>query len=231
MKKAFNWYIEITEENYSMLLKWRKSQPNYNKSYDSCFEIGYCVTNKHYDDKSNIIACSASGIDKHLEGTYGGYVQLTTEEFKQLVLNLKDMKQTPTQTITRKQLELIYNVACSTWKTKIEKLANRDPFNNDIVLTNDEVTEMFKASNLEQTEVLKSCGLTKETDKYAKLSNGGSHTLEVFTLNGSRVAIGGNLVDMEYRGKCLVPLGTDACELTPEILRHNGSWIIVFKNK
>ena len=229
MKKAFNWYIEITEENYSMLLKWRKAQPNYTKSYDGCFEIGYCVTNKHCDDESNIVACNASVLSKDVY-LYKGYVQLTTEEFKQQVLNQKDMEQTPTQTITRKQLELIYNVACGTWKEKIEKLAKRDPFSNNIVLTNDEVIEMFKASNIEQTKVLKSCGLIREDNKYAVLTSI-SGANDVLGINGGSIAVGVGLVDWEYRERCLVPIGNEVCELIPEVLQHKGRWIIVFKNK
>lgn len=227
--KKFNWYIEITKENYDMLLEWRKSQPNYNKSWDYCFEIGHCVTNKHISDDSNIIACHEREIKQEQtvgNDYYSDYVNLTTEEFKQLVLNLKDMKQ-PTQTITRKQLGLIYNVACDTWKLKIEKLAKRDPFSNDIVLTNDEVTEMFEASDNTQIKVLESVGLTLENE-YITLEYTDTG---LRTPNGGLIELGIGLAPTQYKNKCLIPIGKEAKELTPEILDNNGRWMIVFKNK
>ena len=59
-----------------------------------------------------------------------------------------------TQTINRDDLKKIYDVVCSGWKTKIEDYAKRNPFQEDIELTQAEIDEMFKASDLKQKSVL-----------------------------------------------------------------------------
>jgi hypothetical protein len=69
------------------------------------------------------------------------------------VLYLK-IKQMETQTISRENLKKIYDVACSGWKTKIEDYAKRNPFKDDIDFTQNEVNEMFNASDDKQKSVL-----------------------------------------------------------------------------
>jgi len=61
---------------------------------------------------------------------------------------------TMTKTVKKSDLKKIYDVACSTWQGKIEKLATRNPFGDDVELTQSEVDEMFKASDSSQTRVL-----------------------------------------------------------------------------
>jgi len=58
-----------------------------------------------------------------------------------------------TQTISRENLKKIYDVACSGWKTKIEEYAKRNPFNDGIDFTQNEVNEMFNASDDKQKNV------------------------------------------------------------------------------
>lgn len=58
------------------------------------------------------------------------------------------------QIITRENLKAIHDVACDSWKTKLEGYASRNPFNPEIELTQPEVDEMFKASDANQTKVL-----------------------------------------------------------------------------
>ncbi len=60
-----------------------------------------------------------------------------------------------TQTITRDNLKAIYDIACSSWKNKLEGYAKRNPFESEIQLTQSEIDEMFKASDSSQIKVLK----------------------------------------------------------------------------
>jgi hypothetical protein len=59
-----------------------------------------------------------------------------------------------TNSISRTDLGNIYDIACNTWKTKLEKLALRNPFSGTIELTQSEVDEMFKAATSDQRPVL-----------------------------------------------------------------------------
>lgn len=56
--------------------------------------------------------------------------------------------------IERKQLQVIYDIACSDWKVKIEGIAKGQPFGDEIELTESQVDEMFKAATLTQLPVL-----------------------------------------------------------------------------
>ena len=75
---------------------------------------------------------------------------LTIDEFVKLISKEKIMKKI---TITREQLEEIYNIACETWKVKIKNIAQEQPF-GDITLTQAQVDEMFKAATKDQLPVL-----------------------------------------------------------------------------
>ncbi len=59
------------------------------------------------------------------------------------------------QNINRDNLKKIYDIACSNWKTKLEGYAKRNLFQDDIELSNDEIDEMFNASDDKQKVVLK----------------------------------------------------------------------------
>ena len=59
------------------------------------------------------------------------------------------------ENITRENLKAIHDIACGSWKTKLESYANRNQFKNEIELTKSEIDEMFQASNSAQLEVLK----------------------------------------------------------------------------
>jgi len=71
------------------------------------------------------------------------------------------------QSILKENLKKIHDVACSTWKEKLEGYAKREafrnPFGNEVELTSDEVNEMFDASDEKQTKVL---------NKFLKSDNG-----------------------------------------------------------
>jgi hypothetical protein len=76
---------------------------------------------------------------------------------------LKDMKET-TQTISRKNLGLIHNIACSTWKSTIEGwMRDQGIFLEEYTLQNKTVSQMFKDSSETQKATLLKAGLTNPT--------------------------------------------------------------------
>jgi len=81
---------------------------------------------------------------------------LSLEEWDEIV-NSKQIKEEimeKTHSITRSQLEEIYDVACAAWRDTIVKYANRNPFGNIINFTQTEVDTMFKAATPSQLPVL-----------------------------------------------------------------------------
>lgn len=82
-------------------------------------------------------------------------VQITLSQLEGIlkgdILKQNNMK---TNTISRTDLGKIHNIACSTWKTKLEKLGSRNPFSGTIELTQSEVDEMFKAATPDQRPTL-----------------------------------------------------------------------------
>lgn len=57
--------------------------------------------------------------------------------------------------ITRLQLKEIHDIACTTWKAKIEKFGSRNPFSNTIEFSKQEIQEMVDASDSKQILVVK----------------------------------------------------------------------------
>lgn len=58
------------------------------------------------------------------------------------------------QTIAKTNLKAIHDIACSSWKTKIEGYAKRNLFDSEIELSQDEIDEMYNASDAKQKKVL-----------------------------------------------------------------------------
>lgn len=94
------------------------------------------------------------------------YTKITLDEFKKHILKENN-------TVSRKDLGRIHNIACSSWKTKLEKLTSRNPFSGTIELTQSEVDEMFNAATVDQYPIL--VDIFGEQSKYLNLR----------TLNGS----------------------------------------------
>ena len=92
------------------------------------------------------------------------YTKITLDEFKTYVLKQNNM-------VSRKDLGRIHNIACSTWKTKLEKLTSRNPFSDNIELTQSEVDEMFNAATVDQYPIL--VEIFGEQSKYLNVSKEG----------------------------------------------------------
>lgn len=93
-----------------------------------------------------------------------------------------DKKMKEEITVTRKELEQIHIVACSTWKTKIESYANRTPFNDTVVLSSSEVATMFSAADSMQKIVLESI-FGKQAEEI-NLHSGKVDGLEIYKVGG-----------------------------------------------
>ena len=59
------------------------------------------------------------------------------------------------QKITKAGLKELHDIACITWKMKLIDIANREPFNDSIEISKDEIIEIFKASSESQLKIVK----------------------------------------------------------------------------
>jgi hypothetical protein len=157
---------------------------------------------------------------------------------------LKDMKAKTTQTISRQGLESIYYVACSSWKDKIAvDIAADKPFAQEYEISNEYISQMFKASSTEQKAVLIAAGLKNPTEKvsqYAKITSYGAGRenillpiqLDMDDKSPLEILIGAGLVSDKYKHRCLIPV-SNVCNVVPEVLFNveGRDWMIVFKKK
>ena len=155
---------------------------------------------------------------------------------KEMIVKVTEDSKT-TQLISRKKLQSIHNVACSTWKSKIEEyVAASGPFDEKITLTNEQVDEMFKASDGAQKAVLTKAGLVevKSERKYAKIT--ADNFMPFIIGEGDdrlEILIGVGIVENEdLKHACLIPI-SNCTKYVPEILWNveGRDWTIVFKKK
>ena len=103
--------------------------------------------------------CTYYGFDtdgiKYSGDTKGSFdTILSIEEWDEIVNGTEIKEVMKNYTITREQLQEIYDVACSEWKETILKYSRRNPFGNTIEFIQEEVVAMFVASSLSQRTVL-----------------------------------------------------------------------------
>lgn len=138
-----------------------------------------------------------------------------------------------TQTITRENLRLIHDAACSAWKAKLTDYANKEPFSSTVTFTDEQVTEMFDASSETQKAVLIKAGLvlpveetgnlftrTLEQEDVTNLRDAG---LDISICNGYADVI--NRSDLQHKALVLY---------SGEVILHKtscGSTVIEFKKK
>ena len=89
-----------------------------------------------------------------------------------------------TQRISREGLKEIYSVACDEWQGKLKSFGYRNPLENYIDLTKEEVNEMFFASNDKQKSIL-SKYLKKEDDGSVDVSGCNISTNKIIDIRGS----------------------------------------------
>ena len=93
---------------------------------------------------------------------------------------IKENKNMNTQKLSRKGLKEIHSVACSAWKTILEDYGKRNPLEDYIELTQEEVNEMFNACTKEQLPIV---------SKYLKQDDG---SVDVTKFTVARSGIGDN---------------------------------------
>jgi len=159
---------------------------------------------------------------------------ITFEQFTFTETKTKNMS----QTITRKNLESIYNVACSTWQDKISSWVSDKPFAKSYTLTSEQVFDMFAAATTDQLPVLTKAGLVdprEESGTKLKFVNYDSLTPFRLKHNGTdalNIYIGNGLVSRKNEMRCLIP-GEKNCGIVPEIIFNEDEhdWMIVFNMK
>lgn len=160
---------------------------------------------------------------------------ITFEQFTFTETKTKNMS----QSITRKNLESIYNVACSTWQDKISSWVSDKPFAKTYALTSEQVLSMFEAATPSQLPVLTKAGLVDPREESgAKLKFVDHNGLTPFKLkrNGGadelNIYIGNGLVSSKNEMRCLIP-GEKNCGVVPEIIFNEDGhdWMIVFNTK
>jgi hypothetical protein len=99
-----------------------------------------------------------------------GYAEITIDQFKKYILKQDTMK---SHTVKKSALKEIHDVACTTWKAKIENMTLRDAFSDSIQVTQDEINEMFAAATTSQRPILESIfGKPKPQIDFDKINMG-----------------------------------------------------------
>ncbi len=148
--------LELVEENVKTLptsfackntdeALWKKYIAWLNKTYGKNFEGTSSIWKYYGIDKNGLLDFD----DKEFFG-----VIISLEEWDEIVNGTKTETKTMNKTVKKSDLKKIYDVACLTWQGKIEKLAARNTFGDDVELTQSEIDEMFKAADSSQTKVL-----------------------------------------------------------------------------
>lgn len=88
-----------------------------------------------------------------------------------------------TQRISREGLKEIYSVACDEWQGKLKSFGYRNPLENYIDLTKEEVNEMFFASNDKQKSILSK--YLKQDDDSVDVSGCNISTNKIIDIRGS----------------------------------------------
>ena len=181
------------------------------KGYSGDYLLGN-TDNYYYVDEDGLFqSVSRSRLPKEYKEVY------VTQFIKYHKIRLK----MDTITVTKQELGKIYEVACTTWRTKIQDLTLRNPFGTDVELSREEINEMFKAADANQTLVLES--IFGEQHKEIDLrSNTINHTVD-------GIAVFGNSA-MSRRGSLIGLPVTEAtqCEFW---LNPDYNWVLNDNNR
>ena len=155
--KQPTWAIKVTKGNAAELEAWRVKQPG------AYLLTQYDLT-KAVEDREIVYLLSSHPHDSSYQ-YWGAISQIDVDQ----IINLKQWREltssqtkteTSMQTISRKNLGLIHDVACSTWKSTIEDwMKEQGVFLDEYTLTEEQVDKMFIASSDTQKTVLVKAGL------------------------------------------------------------------------
>jgi hypothetical protein len=103
-----------------------------------------CVADEYYEYTVKTQSFSINTLHSfdQIHGEMGKGVLWENGKFAEIISSPKTENMV---TITREQLKEIHDIACDTWKTKIEKIARNQPF-GDIELSETKVQEMRDAA-------------------------------------------------------------------------------------
>lgn len=142
------------------------------------------------DDSRNTIIAKSDGQDYlYYAGEEDGKLLLNKEfvEDRGDFFTLEDIElytegENNMKTIKKSELKKIHDVACPTWQSKITALANRNPWGDDIELSQEEVDRMFRAASASQTQVLEEVfgKQNEEIDLFSEDINHNVHGIPVF---------------------------------------------------
>jgi hypothetical protein len=103
---------------------------------------------------------------------------------------IKEEKVMGNQKLSRAGLKEIHSVACSAWKMNLERYGARNPLEDYIELTQEEVDEMFTACTKDQLPIV---------SKYLKQDDG---TLDLKNVQGGFIGLPDNVSLIALRAKC-----------------------------
>ena len=106
---------------------------------------------------------------------------------------LKEETNMETQKLSREGLKEIYSVACDEWQGKLKSFGYRNPLENYIDLTKEEVNEMFFASNDKQKSIL---------SKYLKQDDGSVDLTKITVGQVNSIWLDGeSIIEVRNRGE------------------------------
>jgi len=156
-------------------------------------EIGIGITNREHSEQlvapGNAGWLNGTAMDTYYyidpEGRFecsgflpSGYSIVPIHEFIEYHRARLNPKQGKMITVTKKELGKIYEVACTTWKAKIQDLTLRNPFGADIELSQTEIDEMFKAATKDQIPTLESIFGKQEKIDFDRIKTGSKVILQ-----------------------------------------------------
>ncbi len=100
-----NWYIEVTEDNFSILQKWHNKVAS--STWNGNLMIGHLLLSKHPYDSSYYW----SSIEKSFNNNHPQYEKITLEQFKQITEMTETINPTDAITIDRGILNQYYDAA------------------------------------------------------------------------------------------------------------------------
>jgi len=141
-----HWYIKVTEENQSVVSKWRLANAK-SYLYKEDIEVRRFVMSDHSDG-----SCYYGSTDeKALNEEFPSHESINFKTF----LEITGMK-TSTYTVTREQFLQGYELACSVWQERLTKKFAVKLIESDTIVVDDDFVQLLRgsASNDTQREFL-----------------------------------------------------------------------------
>ena len=165
--------------------KWKKYIDWLNKTYFDCY-MGGCDGYYGSIEDSSCYEYMSFGTEIHIDDMikHIDYMERHIKGGEQFHKESQLTVKMETQRISREGLKEIYSVACDEWQGKLKSFGYRNPLENYIDLTKEEVNEMFFASNDKQKSIL-SKYLKKEDDGSVDVSGCNISTNKIIDIRGS----------------------------------------------